>query len=139
MDQLKLENQLCFPMYAAGRKIVNSYTPYLKPLNLTYTQYLVFMVLWEKKTISVKDLGSLLYLDSGTLTPLLKKMEKSGYLNRHRSTEDERVLIVEITEAGMEMAEKCRQIPSQVAQTIHLTPNEAQELYTLLYRYLKTE
>jgi DNA-binding MarR family transcriptional regulator len=139
MEQLKLENQLCFPMYAAGRKIVNSYTPFLKPLNLTYTQYLVFMVLWEKKTISVKDLGSLLYLDSGTLTPLLKKMEKAGYLNRHRSTEDERVLIVEITQTGMEMAEKCQQIPSQVAKTIHLSPVEAEELYTLLYRYLKTE
>lgn len=137
MDQLKLENQLCFPMYAAGRKIVNSYTPYLKPLNLTYTQYLVFMVLWEKKSISVKDLGTLLYLDSGTLTPLLKKMEKAGYVKRYRSTEDERVLIAEITDLGMEMEEKCKDIPAKIAQTISLPAKQAHELYTLLYQYLK--
>lgn len=136
MEQLKLENQLCFPMYAAGRKIVNSYTPYLKPLNLTYTQYLVFMVLWEEKRISVKDLGSRLYLDSGTLTPLLKKMEKSNYLKRYRCPEDERVLIVEITDAGMDMADRCKDIPAKIAQNICLSPAEAKELYTLLYHYL---
>ena len=105
-EQLKLENQLCFPMYACARKIVNAYTPYLKPLGLTYTQYIVFMVLWEKESVNVGQLGATLHLDAGTLTPLLKKLEKAGYVIRERSKEDERVTIVSITEKGNELKEK---------------------------------
>ena len=97
-EQLKLENQLCFPMYACARKIVNAYTPYLKPLGLTYTQYIVFMVLWEKESVTVGQLGEALRLDAGTLTPLLKRLEKEGYVTRKRSTEDERITLVSITE-----------------------------------------
>ncbi|MBR0152245.1 MAG: iron-containing alcohol dehydrogenase, partial [Lachnospiraceae bacterium] len=104
-EQLKLENQLCFPLYACARKIVNLYTPYLKPLGLTYTQYIVFMVLWEEKSLPARDLGRKLYLDSGTLTPLLKKLEEEGYVTRERSHEDERVLTVTVTEKGMALAQ----------------------------------
>ena len=96
-EQLLLKNQLCFPMYACGRKIVAAYTPYLKPLGLTYTQYVVFMVLWENESMNVGQLGSILHLDAGTLTPLLKHLEKDGYITRARLKEDERVTIISIT------------------------------------------
>ena len=107
-EQLLLRNQLCFPMYACGRKIVGRYTPYLSPLGLTYTQYVVLMVLWEYETVNVGQLGSILHLDAGTLTPLLKRLEKAGYVTRKRSTEDERVTIISITPEGDALKEKCR-------------------------------
>ena len=116
-EQLLLKNQLCFPMYACGRKIVAAYTPYLKPLGLTYTQYVVFMVLWEKESVNVGQLGSILHLDAGTLTPLLKTLEKEGYVTRERSNEDERVTIVTITKKGNNLKKKCKDIPLELDST----------------------
>jgi len=136
-EQLLLKNQLCFPLYACGRKIVAAYTPYLKPLGLTYTQYVVFMVLWEKESVNVGQLGATLHLDAGTLTPLLKHLEKEGYITRARSKEDERVTIVSITKKGNALKEKCRDIPYRVAESGSvLSEKEAKELYRLLYKYL---
>ncbi len=136
-DQLLLKNQLCFPLYACGRKIVGEYTPYLKPLGLTYTLYVVFMVLWEKENVNVGQLGSILHLDAGTLTPLLKKLEKEGYITRSRSEEDERVTIVSITKKGNSLKEKCKDIPLKLAENgSPLTQKEAAELYRLLYKFL---
>lgn len=136
-EQLLLKNQICFPLYASGRKIVSAYTPYLKPLGLTYTQYIVFMVLWEEESLSVGKLGSLLHLDAGTLTPLLKNLEKEGYVTRERSKEDERITMVTITEKGNELKEKCKDIPLKLSENgSPLTPEEAKELYRLLYLFL---
>ncbi len=136
--QLLLENQLCFPMYACARKIVTAYNPYLKPLGLTYTQYIVFMVLWEKESVNVGQLGSILHLDAGTLTPLLKTLEKEGYVTRERSVEDERVTIVTVTQKGEELKEKCKDIPLDLAKKgSPLTENDAKELYRLLYKFLE--
>ena len=136
-EQLLLENQLCFPMYACGRKIVAAYTPYLKPLGLTYTQYVVFMVLWEKETVSVGQLGSILHLDAGTLTPLLKTLEKEGYVKRERSKEDERVTLISITQKGNEIKEKCKDIPIELGkQESPLSEKDVKELYRLLYKFL---
>ena len=136
--QLLLENQLCFPLYACGRQIVASYTPYLKPLGLTYTQYIVFMVLWEKESVTVGRLGSTLHLDAGTLTPLLKNLEKEGYITRERSKEDERVTLISLTEKGNGLKEKCKDIPLKLAQQgSPLDEKEASELYRLLYKILQ--
>ncbi len=135
-DELKLDNQLCFPLYAAARKVTNVYTPYLKALGLTYTQYIVFMVLWEHGTMRVGDLCEKLYLDSGTLTPLLKKMEKNGYVSRCRSKEDERVTEVSLTQKGMDLQQQACNIPEQVGQCIALDPQDGKELYRLLYKVL---
>ncbi len=137
-EQLKLENQLCFPLYACSRKIVGSYTPYLKPLGLTYTQYIVFLVLWEKESVNVGQLGEILCLDAGTLTPLLKRLDKEGFVTRKRSEEDERVTVISITDKGNELKEKCKDIPLKLsANESSLTRKEAQELYRLLYKVLK--
>ncbi len=136
-DVLKLENQLCFPLYASSKEIVKKYNPYLEDIGLTYTQYIAMMVLWEQKTVNVKTLGEYLYLDSGTLTPLLKKLEKQGLVTRERSTADERNLIVTITDAGEALKEKAAAIPEKMKQCIQLEPAEAQELYRLLYKLLE--
>lgn len=136
-DQLKLENQLCFPLYACARKIVASYTPFLKPLGLTYTQYIVLMALWEKEKLSVGELGSMLRLDAGTLSPLLKGFEKKGYVTRSRSKEDERVTEICITAEGNALKEKCKDIPGKVSSVVRvLEPDEAGELYDLLYKMI---
>ena len=136
-EQLKLENQLCFPMYACARKIVNAYNPYLKPLGLTYTQYIVFMVLWDKESVNVGQLGEMLKLDAGTLTPLLKRLEKDGYVTRKRSKEDERVTIISITDKGYDLKEKCKDIPLELANKgSPLSKKDAKELYRLLYLFL---
>ena len=135
-DNLKLDNQLCFPLYATARSVVNLYTPFLKPLGLTYTQYLVFLVLWEQDGISVGELCSKLYLDSGTITPLLKKMEEKGYIERRRSHEDERVVSVFLTEKGHDLKNEAKNIPTNVGQCFHLEPDEAVCLYSLLYKIL---
>lgn len=137
-EQLLLKNQLCFPLYACGRKIVSAYTPYLKPLGLTYTQYVVLMVLWEKESVNVGQLGSTLRLDAGTLTPLLKRLEKDGYITRARSKEDERVTVINITAAGNALKKKCKDIPAKIAcSNPTLTKDEAQKLYKLLYKFLE--
>lgn len=134
--QLKLENQICFPLYAVSRKIISLYTPYLKPLGLTYTQYLVMMVLWEKEAITVSELCRSLRLDNGTVTPLLKKMEKAGLVTRSRSKTDERVVTVSLTEAGWDLEEKARDIPDSIGNCIHMDKDEALRLYRTLYKIL---
>ncbi len=137
-EQLLLKNQLCFPLYACGRKIVAKYTPYLNPLGLTYTQYVVLMVLWEHESVNVGQLGSALHLDAGTLTPLLKRMEKAGYVTRERSREDERVTIISITPEGNALKEKCKDIPMKISSSgSALSEKDAKELYRLLYLFLE--
>ena len=139
-EQLLLKNQLCFPLYACSRKIVGSYTPYLKPLGLTYTQYVVLMVLWEHGSVNVGQLGETLRLDAGTLTPLLKRLETAGYVTRERSKEDERITIVSVTKEGEALKEQCKDIPLKLAQNgSPLSSKEAKELYRLLYRILDAE
>ena len=139
-EQLLLKNQLCFPMYACSRKIVGSYTPYLKPLGLTYTQYVVMMVLWEHESVNVGQLGDILKLDAGTLTPLLKRLEKAGYVNRERSKEDERITIISVTSAGEALKEQCKDIPLKIASNgSPLGEKDAKELYRLLYLFLDGE
>ena len=138
-EALKLTNQLCFPLYAAARNVTGLYTPYLKPLGLTYTQYLVFLVLWEKDGISVTEIGEKLMLDNGTLSPLLKKMEQAGYIERKRSREDERVVEITLTEEGKALQEKAKDVPAQVSDCIDLPPEKAQTLYALLYELLENQ
>ena len=139
MDQyaaLKIENQICFPLYACSREIIKSYKPFLDEIDLTYTQYIAMMVLWEHKTMNVKAMGEQLYLDSGTLTPVLKKLESKGYITRQRSTADERNLIVTITDAGEVLKEKAVTVPAEIAKCSNLDPGEAAELYRILYKML---
>ena len=136
-EGLKLKNQLCFPLYACSRLVIKKYHPVLSELDLTYTQYIAMLVLWEVRSLSVKELGRRLFLDSGTLTPLLKSMEAKGLIRRFRSSEDERVLIAEITDEGMALREKAADIPEKVGGCIKLEAQEAAELYRLLYKLLE--
>ncbi len=136
-DTLKLCNQLCFPLYACAKEIVRRYKPYLDEIDLTYTQYIAMMVLWEHKQINVKDMGAFLYLDSGTLTPVLKKLEQKGYLTRERDKEDERVLNVTITEQGEALKEQAVQIPRKMQGCVSLDKEEAQTLYRILNKILE--
>lgn len=135
-ENLKLENQLCFPLYAASREVIKRYHPYLTELGLTYTQYIAMMVFWEEGRISVKELGRKLFLDSGTLTPVLKSLEDKGYVKRRRSSEDERVLIVEITGVGEALKERAVSIPEKIAGCVRLDTEDAMQLYRLLYKVL---
>ncbi len=135
-EAMKLENQLCFPLYAAARKITGLYTPHLKPLDLTYTQYIVMLVLWEQHEISVGELCRRLYLDSGTISPLLKKLEAAGYVVKERAKEDERVAEIRLTEAGAAVQEAAKDIPLKVGSCVRLTPEKAGALYALLYEIL---
>jgi len=136
IDVLKLENQLCFPLYSASREVVKKYHPYLSEIGLTYTQYITMMVVWGEKQISVKALGEKLFLDSGTMTPVLKSLERKGFITRNRSEEDERSVIVKITESGEKLKERAREIPLKVAGCVGLNIEESQELYKLLYKIL---
>ena len=141
VEALQLGNQLCFPIYACARKITTAYTPLLKPLGLTYTQYITMMVLWEEQEITVHDLGERLYLDSGTLSPVLKKLEKMGYVTRERKKEDERVVIASITEEGRALEQKLEHVPGTLACQINrkqavITPEEAERMKTELYRII---
>ena len=138
-DSLKLENQLCFPLYAASREVIRQYKPFLDELDLTYTQYIAMMLLWEKKSLTVKELGKGLYLDSGTLTPLLKKLEGKGYITRTRSTADERSLILALTPLGEHLKEKAVLIPAKMAQCTKLSPEDAAALYRILHKMLEKE
>ena len=135
-DALKLENQLCFPLYACSREIVKRYKPFLDKIDLTYTQYIAMMVMWEKKCVNVKELGECLYLDSGTLTPLLKKLELKGLITRKRSDKDERNLIVALTIEGEKLKEKAVDIPLQMVECTKLTAEEGMLLYNILYKIL---
>lgn len=136
-DALKLENQLCFPLYAASREVIKQYRPYLDELDLTYTQYIAMMAFWENKKLSVKELGEKLFLDSGTLTPVLKSLEAKGYVLRSRSKADARVLEVELTEKGEALKERAVSVPQSVAGCVKLNPDEATRLYQLLYKVLE--
>lgn len=136
-DVLRLENQICFPLYACAKEVVRQYKPYLDKLDLTYTQYIAMMVLWEKESISVKELGNKLFLDSGTLTPVLKTLEKKEYISRARSEEDERVLIASITEKGMALREEALQVPQQMRACIDIPDEDLFALYTILNKMLK--
>lgn len=138
-EAMKLENQLCFPLYAAARGVINLYTPLLKPFGLTYTQYIVFLVLWEQDGIPVGALGERLMLDNGTLSPLLKKMQQAGYLERTRSSEDERVVVVTLTERGWALQQRLKDVPLQAARCVELSPEKAKTLYTLLYELLGSQ
>lgn len=135
-DTLKIENQICFPLYACSREIIKQYKPFLDKINLTYTQYITMMVLWEKTELTTKELGKILYLDSGTLTPLLKKMEAKGLLTRKRSERDERNLIVSITEKGEHLKDLAIHVPEEMMKCTNLEAEEAMELYRLLYKIL---
>lgn len=137
-EAMKLANQLCFPLYAAARNVTGLYTPWLKPVGLTYTQYIVFLVLWEKDGIPVSEIGDKLLLDNGTLSPLLKKLEQAGYLVRRRSSEDERVVTITLTEKGKALQEKVKDIPLKVGGCIDLSPEKARMLYTLLYELIES-
>ena len=135
-DRLKIENQLCFPLYACAREIVRLYKPFLDEIGLTYTQYIAMMVLWDRKKVTVKQLGEILYLDSGTLTPLLKKMEAGGLLTRNRDKEDERSVIVELTEKGDLLKEQAVSIPEKITLCVPVNQEEGRQLYHLLYKIL---
>ncbi len=135
-DSLTLKNQLCFPIYLASKEIIRKYTPILDKLNLTYTQYIVMMYLWEKKTSNVKEIGKTLLLDSSTLTPLLKKLESKGFITRVRSSEDERNLIIEITEKGMKLRDEALTVPEEISKCISLSEDDAKTLYSLIYKVL---
>jgi len=136
-EAMRLENQLCFPLYAAARSVTALYTPLLRPLGLTYTQYIVFLVLWEKDGVSVSEIGERLMLDNGTLSPLLKKMESAGYIERRRSRGDDRVVLITLTEKGRALQERAKDVPLRAAGCIDLPPEKARELYALLYELLE--
>lgn len=138
-EAMKLENQLCFPLYAASRNVINLYTPLLKPLGLTYTQYIVFLVLWEKDGLTVGELCEKLMLDNGTLSPLLKKMQQAGYIEKKRCTEDERIVVITLTKEGKKLQQKAKDIPAKVAGCIDLPLEKAQALYGLLYELLNAQ
>ncbi len=135
-ENLKLEHQLSFPLYACAKEVIKKYRTFLEEINLTYTQYITMMVMWEYRTISAKEIGEKLYLDSGTLTPVLKSLAAKGYVTRQRSAEDERVLIVDVTEAGMKLRDEALQVPSHVSTCVDLTKKESETLYNLLYKIL---
>lgn len=135
-DALKIENQLCFPLYACAKEVVRKYKPYLDEIDLTYTQYITMMIMWDKKEINVKSLGECLYLDSGTLTPLLKKLEAKGFITRERCSTDERSIIVKITEEGEALKEKAISVPASVSGCIDLSSEDAFQLYRILHKIL---
>ena len=138
-DALRLKNQLCFPLYAASNLITRKYKPLLDELDLTYTQYIVMMVLWENGQANEKRLCESLYLKSNTLTPLLKKLEAKGYIEKGRDRDDERNLVITLTKAGKELQDKALCVPDCIAKEFHLTPGEASSLYLILYKLLNEE
>ena len=135
---LKLDNQLCFPLYAVSKEIVRKYKPFLDEVDLTYTQYIVMMVVWEDERVSVKEMGKKLFLDSGTLTPVLKTLEKKGLIERTRSKEDERNLIVTLTPSGKALKDKAVEIPAKMGGCLNISPEDAMELHNILHRIMET-
>lgn len=138
-DYLKLKNHFCFPLYAAARETIKLYTPFLEQIDMTYTQYIAMTLLWEHKTLTVKEMGEYLFLDSGTLTPLLKKLESKGLVTRARSTKDERNLNVTITEEGEAMRDRVLDVPLSMGKYNPLTMEETVTMYRLLYKMLGQE
>ncbi len=137
-DCLKLENQLCFPLYACAKEIVRRYRPFLDRLDLTYTQYIAMMAMWEYGSMSVKKLGSMLYLDSGTLTPLLKKLEEKDYIARSRDPKDDRVVIVSVTAEGMALRDRALSVPGSMASCVNLPLEDAMELQRILRKLMSS-
>lgn len=135
---LRLDNQICFPLYACAKEVVRRYKPLLDELDLTYTQYIAMMVMWEHKSMSVKKLGEYLYLDSGTLTPVLKTLEKKGYIRRKRSTEDERSLIVSVTDKGFKLRDDALEVPGRLSSCFSMEPQDAAKLYELLHKLMES-
>ena len=135
-DCLKLDNQLCFPLYACSKEIVRRYKPHLDKIGLTYTQYIVMLVLWERKELTVKEIGAFVCLDSGTLTPVLKTLEKKGFISRTRLASDERNLVIAITDEGMKLRDNAVDIPAKIGACIPLESDETIELYRLLRKML---
>ena len=133
---LLLENQLCFPLYAASRRIIKLYRPVLDSLGLTYTQYITLLALWERDGETVKALGERLFLDSGTLTPLLKKLEVQGLVRRDRSLEDERNVLIRLTAAGRALKTQAAEVPAQIASCVNLSMPDAIELHRILHLLL---
>lgn len=136
-EAMKLEHQLCFPLYAAARTVTALYTPFLKPLGLTYTQYILFLVLWEQDGLTVGEICRRLMLDSGTLSPLLKKLRQQGYLEKRQRSDDERSVLITLTEKGRALQEQAKDIPLRVGQCIRIAPEKAAQLYQLLYELLE--
>lgn len=134
---LRLENQLCFPLYACAKEVVRRYKPILDELDITYTQYITMMALWEHRSLSVKDIGAMICLDSGTLTPLLKKLEVKGYVERNRDRDDERVLTVSVTDKGMDLRERALSVPGSVATCIPISPEDAYVLARILRKMME--
>ena len=137
LDPLSLDNQLCFPLYAASRQVVKLYRPHLEEIGLTYTQYITMMVMWENGEMTVKGLGERLFLDSGTLTPVVKALEEKGLVKRERSVEDERVVIVRLLPAGQDLRARALAVPEEVGACINLQPDDAVQLYRLLHKVLE--
>ena len=135
-DVLKIENQICFPLYVCAKEVVRAYKPYLDELDITYTQYITMMVMWEHKELRVKEIGEHLYLDSGTLTSVLKKLEEKGFVTRKRSEKDERDLIVTITDKGEALKEKAVHVPEKLGACVELDPQKAKALYDTLYEVI---
>lgn len=135
-NSLKLKNQLCYPIYLCSKEIIRRYTPFLKEINLTYTQYVVMMYFWEVKTSNVKEISKALLIDSATLTPLLKKLEKKEYITRKKSTKDERNLEIKITEKGLKLRDKAITIPEKMAQCIDLSKEDVEIFSKILYKIL---
>ena len=136
-DAIKLENQLCFPFYAISREIIKKYKPVLDPFHLTYTQYITMLVLWENESITFKELGQKLHLDSGTMTPVIKKLEQMNLVNKYRTKEDDRVVVVELTEQGRNLKEEIVKVPEAMACQMHLEPEEMVQLKKLLDKMLQ--
>ncbi len=132
-DCLKLENQLCFPLYVCSKEIVRRYKPFLDELDITYTQYITLMALWDRGSLSVKELGKILFLDSGTLTPLLKTLESKGFVVRSRDKEDERNVIISLTDEGMQLRERAVKVPAQMGSCLKIDPKDAADLYRILH------
>ena len=132
-DPLKLENQICFPLYVCAKEVIRRYKPILDELDLTYTQYIAMMALWEDRSLNVRELGERLYLDSGTLTPVLKSLERKGLVNRTRSEEDERIVMITVTGEGMALRKKALAVPARISRCIDLPTEEAEELYRILH------
>jgi len=137
-DELKLSNQLCFPIYFLSKEIINKYRPLLEKLELTYPQYLVLMVLWEHKKLNVRNIGELLHLDSGTLTPLLKRLEAKDVVKRERSKEDERIVEISLTEKGIALKENASCIPNQLLAQVELTTEEINQLKIIANKIIKS-
>lgn len=135
-DMLKLDSQLCFPLYAVSKEIVKKYKPYLDEIDLTYTQYITMMVLWEQREILVKDLGTRLFLDSGTLTPVLNALEKKGFVKRKRSETDKRDVYAVITENGLNLRDRASEIPGKLGGCVPLSDEDALTLYRILHNMM---